>query len=1213
MKRKILALSILFLFAQLGIAAGRNSQILTWGDQGDGTYKNPILKSDYSDPDILRHGDDFYLIASDFHFVGMQVLHSKDLVNWKIIGQVFDRLVMDSKYDEMKGYSQGTWAPALRYHNGEFYIFVCTPNDGLFMWHANNPAGPWSKTVTVKAAPKWEDPCPFWDDDGQAYLVRSQVGAGPLILHKMSSDGTQLLDDGKEIYRGKVAEGPKLFKRNGYYYISLPEGGVDTGWQTMLRSKNIYGPYESKQVFPAGSPHQGGLVELKNGETWFISFKSSGYLGRICYLNPVRWTEDDWPIFGDNGKPVDRWKKPNVGKTYPIEQPQSSDEFSDNKLSPIWQWNHNPVPGAWSLRAHPGWLRLTAQPAATLNAARNTITQKIWDSAGLVDVKMDAALMKDGQRAGFAFMSGSDFGWIGVGQENGVRKIMWDQGEGPRLNGTTVWLRGLNADDFGWLSYSLDGRNYVRLEKPFRLFFKHWKGSRISLFSFGPNGGSADYDYVRYKYSKSELDPPPIPIDREHIINREALVKRHNPKLNKLDPNAPLTVGNGGFAFSTDITGLQTFAEHYYRNGIPLETLSRRVWHSQPNPKGYKLDDTNENYRLPDGRTLALPTRQASPAGDWLRKNPHSQPLGQLALDWTKPDGTAFIPEDIQSPEQTLDLWRGVITSRFRLAGTPVTVITVCSPDTDTLGIRVNSPLIREGKLRVRLRFPRGYDMNVKNTPALDWSNPESHESSLIDRGASGAVIRRKIDDTRYSAIVSAPVTREEPHTFRIAGDGTGETLEFSVQFLSGEGPLPATLSSYGKLLIDSAHYWNSYWNHGAAVDFTGSTNPLAQKLEERIVLSQYLMAVQMAGAVPPQESGLTCSTWYGKHHTEMLWWHTAHFALWGHDELLAKNLEWYQARLPEAKALAASRGLRGARWAKMVGPDGRESPGGNPLIVWNQPHLIYLCELLYRHSPTPNTLAKYRNLVLDTADGLASMMALDEKTNRYVLGPPLWIAQEIYDPATSQNPAFELSYWRWALGVAQQWRERLNMARDKKWDDIIARISTLPVKDGKYVALESHPDTWDNIDSRHDHPSMLMPLGFLPGGSDVDRATMERTLDAVLKTWDWQSKIWGWDYPMIAMTATRLGKPDLAVEVLLRDGPNNHYYASGHCPQGSDRTGNSGEGKREIAAYLPANGAFLSAVALMIAGWDGCKESYPGIPKDGTWVVVSEGLRPLP
>jgi hypothetical protein len=490
--------------------------------------------------------------------------------------------------------------------------------------------------------------------------------------------------------------------------------------------------------------------------------------------------------------------------------------------------------------------------------------------------------------------------------------------------------------------------------------------------------------------------------------------------------------------------------------------------------------------------------------------------------------------------------------------------------------------------------------MSIKNTPPLDWSYPESHESRLIEQGPV-SFIHRTIDATRYTVVINAPVTQIEPHVFRIAGDGTGNTLDFSVQFLPGEKTAPVAIPSYARLLLDSAAHWEEFWDQGAALDFSGSTHPLAQKLEERIVLSLYLMAVQMAGGVPPQESGLAASTWYGKHHTEMIWWNTAHFALWGHDELLEKNLDWYRAHLPEARALAASRGLKGARWAKMVGPDDRESPGGNPLIVWNQPHLIYLCELLYQNRfMRDQALAKYRDLVLETADALASMVNLNETKGRYELGPPLWIAQEIYDPATSQNPAFELSYWRWALGVAQQWRERLGMARDKRWDDIIARLSPPPVKDGKYVALESNPDTWDNVQSRQDHPSMLMPLGFLPGGPDVDRETMARTLDAVLKTWDWEAKIWGWDYPMIAMTAAKLGRFDQAIEILLRDGPNNRYLPNGYCPQ------KSGDRPYEIAAYLPANGAFLSAVAMMFSGHNG-KVNPGALSLDG-WKVRMEG-----
>lgn len=563
MHRFAVSLLILFSLHLLNSIAGREKKTLEWGDQGDGTFKNPVLKSDYSDPDILRHRDDFYLVASDFHFVGMQVLHSKDLVNWRIIGQVFDRLAMSPKYDEMRGYGEGTWAPSIRYHDGQFYIFLCTPYDGLFMWHAKHPAGPWSETVTVKKVERWEDPCPFWDDDGKAYLAHSLVGAGPIILHKMSPDGTALLDEGKEIYRGPVAEGPKLFKRNGYYYISLPEGGVSTGWQTVLRSKDIYGPYERRQVFPPGSPHQGGIVELDSGEAWFLAFKSTGYLGRICHLNPVLWGDDDWPVFGDNGRPVSAWKKPNVGGVHPILHPETGDEFEARALSPVWQWNHNPVPGAWSLSERPGWLRLKALPADKLSAARNTLTGKLWDNAGLIDVKMDASLIKDGQRAGLAFMSGSDFGWVGVGRENGVRRILWDGGEGPLMKSPVVWLRGVHVGDMGRLFYSLDGRTYADTGIFFRLAFRFWKGARVAVFSYGP-GGAADFDYIRYKYAATpealgvarpvEAAPPEAALP----IDRKALVTRHNPVLRAIDVNAPATVGNGGFAFNADITGLQT-------------------------------------------------------------------------------------------------------------------------------------------------------------------------------------------------------------------------------------------------------------------------------------------------------------------------------------------------------------------------------------------------------------------------------------------------------------------------------------------------------------------------------------------------------------------------------------------------------------------------------------------------------------------------------
>jgi beta-xylosidase len=475
---------------------------LNWGDQGDGTYRNPILPADYSDPDAIRVGNDFYLVASDFHFVGMQVLHSRDLVNWEVVGQVFDRLTMSPKYDEMTGYAQGTWAPTLRYHNGTYFVFVCTPFEGLFMWHAKNPAGPWSKTVTVKAVERWEDPCPFWDDDGKAYLIHSLKGAGPLILNRMSPDGTRLLDAGVEIYHGPTAEGPKLFKQNSWYYVSLPEGGVGTGGQTVLRSKNIYGPYERRVVLPDGSPHQGALVELPDGDWWFLCFKSSGFLGRITYLMPVTWGTDDWPVFGDHGHSVDQWKKPDVGGVYPIQHPQRSDDFNAPGLSPIWQWNQNPVNDAWSLTARPGWLRLQARPATGPSKARNSLTEKLWGQSGVIDTKLDVGAMAEGQCCGFAFMSGDAFDWVGVTQSNGVRQISWDGGEGPVLNGKVVWLRGSYHGKDARLLYSTDGGHFTDTGLAVELKFGKWKGARLALFCYGSNAGVADVDFVKYNVGK---------------------------------------------------------------------------------------------------------------------------------------------------------------------------------------------------------------------------------------------------------------------------------------------------------------------------------------------------------------------------------------------------------------------------------------------------------------------------------------------------------------------------------------------------------------------------------------------------------------------------------------------------------------------------------------------------------------------------------------
>ncbi len=685
-------------------------------------------------------------------------------------------------------------------------------------------------------------------------------------------------------------------------------------------------------------------------------------------------------------------------------------------------------------------------------------------------------------------------------------------------------------------------------------------------------------------------------------IDRHALVSRHSPHLTQVDPWAPLSVGNGQFCFTADVTGLQTFYDYYQKNGIGLETQARWSWHSNPNPNGYKLADANKPFTA-YGKTLGYPTITSGPAGSWLRENPHAMPLSQLALDLAREGGAPLAPADLTGISQELDLWSGTVTSRFSIEGRVVKVVVACAPDRDTLAVRIESPLVAAGKLGVRLALPRGHDIKIKNNPALDWSAPESHTTRIVAPSDQGLTLEHIRDEAHYFATVAATASLKTEakgaHAFRLSV-ARGEVLEFTVGFAAPGAPAAVGAP---EVFSQSAAHWAKFWQAGGAIDFSGSTDPRAKELERRVVLSQYLTAIQFSGDFPPSESGLTLSTWYNKHHTEMIWWHTAHFALWGRDGFLAKNLDGFVRALPMAREIAKGRELRGARWPKMIGPDWRESPGGNPLIVWNQPHPIHLAELLYRNTPTPATLARYKDLVAETAECMASMLHWDEARKCYNLGPPMWIAQEIYDQATSMNPPYELSYWSRGLQIAQTWRERLNLPRNAEWDKMIKAIAPLPVKDGKYVALESTPDTWDNVASRHDHPSFLMAFGQLPGDG-VDRATMARTLDAVLKSWDWETKIWGWDYPMIAMTAARLGEPKKAVDVLLKsDGPNNGYTANGHNKQ-----------REDLPIYLPGNGSLLSAVAMMAAGWDGAPtHDAPGFPRDGTWVVRSEGLHPLP
>ena len=486
-----------------------------WGDQGDGTYRNPVLNADFSDPDVIRVGSKFYMVASDFHFMGMQVLESDDMVNWRYISQIYRRF-NEPGWDSNLHYAGGSWAPSIRYHSGLFYVYFCTPDEGLYMSTASNPAGPWAPLHLVKRVAKWEDPCPFWDEDGQAYLGRSQHGAGPIIVHRMSADGKMLLDEGKTVYEGPIAEGTKFMKRNGWYYLIIPEGGVGTGWQTVLRARNIYGPYERRIVLEQGStgvngPHQGALVDAPDGSWWFYHFQETPVLGRVVHLQPARW-EADWPVIGIDydkngiGEPVAAWKKPvSSAGTASF---QTCDDFN-GALGLHWQWNHNPVDTHWNLTDRKGWLTLKAMPADSLKMVRNMLTQKV---VGYQSESTTKVSIKGGSYAGL-FCSGKLFCGVGLCKDGvftefaGQRKLI------AKGSYQEVWFKVTNdcQQNRHLFYYSIDGEHYQPAGSAFAMRGGYWKGIRVGLFNYIPTGKTfaksqtssyAQFDYFNQKFAQ---------------------------------------------------------------------------------------------------------------------------------------------------------------------------------------------------------------------------------------------------------------------------------------------------------------------------------------------------------------------------------------------------------------------------------------------------------------------------------------------------------------------------------------------------------------------------------------------------------------------------------------------------------------------------------------------------------------------------------------
>ena len=520
-------LKTIFFILSLSIFAS-HLQAQGWqADQGNGKYKNPILYADYSDPDVCRAGDDFYMTASSFNCSpSLPVLHSKDLVNWELIGYALDKQVPVDHFEKPR-HGEGVWAPSIRFRDHEFYIYYPDPDYGIYMIKAKDPKGPWSEPLLVLAGQGFIDPCPLWDEDGKAYLVYAFAGSRAgvktvIMLSEMKADGTQLIGRSILVFDGHdgntTVEGPKFYKKNGYYYILAPAGGVKPGWQLAMRSKSVVGPYESKVVLHQGDtdingPHQGALVELKNGESWFFHFQDCYAYGRIVHLQPVSWM-DNWPVPGVDtnkdgiGEPVKEWTKPNVGQPYPVSMIPTSDEFNGHEWGLQWQWHANPQTTWGYMSANLGYLRLNCIPvpddAVSLWQVPNLFLQKFPAPEFSATVKLQFFNHEEGDKTGLLIM-GENYSYIGLQQVDGKLKLVQNTCKEARtggkeveqasteMNRNEIYLRVTIShvpnsgthDAKVKFSYSLNGKHYQDFGTVFEATAGRWIGAKVGLFATG--------------------------------------------------------------------------------------------------------------------------------------------------------------------------------------------------------------------------------------------------------------------------------------------------------------------------------------------------------------------------------------------------------------------------------------------------------------------------------------------------------------------------------------------------------------------------------------------------------------------------------------------------------------------------------------------------------------------------------------------------------
>ncbi|CAH8282681.1 beta-xylosidase [Mariniflexile fucanivorans] len=538
--KRVLFLILIFTNTLLWAQSNKPYVSEVWiADNGNGFYKNPIIYADYSDPDVVRVADDFYMTASSFNATpGLPILHSNDMVNWKLINHALPQQVPLDNF-KIPQHGNGVWAPAIRFHKGEIYIYWGDPDFGIYMVKTKDPYGKWDEPILVMQGKGLIDPCPLWDDNGEAYLVHAYAGSRAgvkslLTVNRMNAEGTKVIDAGTHVYDGHekddTIEGSKFYKRNGYYYIFAPAGGVSTGWQVVLRSKNIYGPYERKVVLEQGStkingPHQGAWVDTSNGESWFYHFQDVQAYGRIVHLQPMSW-KNDWPIMGEDfdkndiGEPVQTHKKPNIGKTYPIVTPSETDNFDGFNIGLQWQWNANSEV-IWHAKL-PGnnYLRLFSIkiPEATPNLwmVPNLLLQKFpaTNFTATTKIALYPEEAESGKTAGLIIM-GMDYATLSITHnENGyfikqneainaIDGVDESINEEIKLNSNSAYFKvEVSAPNaMCQFLYSENGRVFKKIGKAFKAKEGKWIGAKIGLFSISTQeakrGGYADIDYFK--------------------------------------------------------------------------------------------------------------------------------------------------------------------------------------------------------------------------------------------------------------------------------------------------------------------------------------------------------------------------------------------------------------------------------------------------------------------------------------------------------------------------------------------------------------------------------------------------------------------------------------------------------------------------------------------------------------------------------------------